>query len=138
MRSIVLCYNLEGTEKGKKLAGIFRLLGCELRHVQKSELLMPIGVLAGIFEDNVRQRAYIGNGFSEEMLVLHMAGEEILDIALQMMRKEQATVALKAILTPHNMKWNSLALHEEILQEHRTMTAQRPPAKPEGGRAENR
>lgn len=127
MKSVILCYNLEGTEKGKKLASIFSLLGCSVRHVQKQEFLKPVGALAGVCEDDTPGLPYLGNGFSEEMLVLHMAGEEILDIALQMMRKEQAVVALKAILTPYNMQWSSIALHEEILQEHKMMTAQRPP-----------
>lgn len=127
MKSIILCYNLEGTEKGKKLEAIFRLLGCSVRHVQKQELLKPVGALAGVCEDDSPGLPYLGNGFPEEMLILHMAGEEILDIALQMMRKEQAAVALKAILTPYNMQWNSIALHEEILKEHEMMAGKRPP-----------
>ncbi|EET60925.1 hypothetical protein BRYFOR_06991 [Marvinbryantia formatexigens DSM 14469] len=127
MKSIVLCYNLEGTDKGRKLAGIFRLLGCELRHVQKQELLAPIGALAGIFAEDAAKQPYLGSGFPEEMLVLHMAGEEVLDIALQMMRKEQAAVALKAVLTPHNMQWSSLELYEEIRREHAAMAGRRAP-----------
>lgn len=126
MKSVVLCYNLDGTEKGRKLSGIFRLLGCEMRHVQVQEFLKPVGALAGIFAEDAAKQPYLGNGFAEEMLALHMAGEEILDIALQMMRREQAAVALKAVLTPHNMRWSSLALYEEIKKEHEMMAKKRP------------
>ena len=34
------------------------------------------------------------------------------------MRKARLSVALKAVLTPTNMQWTSIKLHEEIGREH--------------------
>ena len=50
MRSAVLCYNLKGTEKGKKIGMIFGFLGYKVRHVETEEYGLPIGALAGIRE----------------------------------------------------------------------------------------
>ena len=47
MKSTVLCYNLKGTKKGKQIAMIFGFLGYKIRHVEKEEYEVPIGVLAG-------------------------------------------------------------------------------------------
>ena len=48
MRSAVLCYNLKGTGKGKKIGMIFGFLGYKVRHVETVEYGLPIGALAGI------------------------------------------------------------------------------------------
>ena len=122
MRSIMLCYNLKGTKKGKKIAMIFGYLGYRVRQVEKSEYLKPIGVLAGIEEEKEESDAYEGEGFDSEMLVMHAATEDMLDKALFLMRKENVRVDLKAMVTQNNKDWTSIALHEEIEKEHLYMT----------------
>ena len=46
MRATVLCYNLKGTTKGRKIGLIFGFLGYRVRHVEKEEYLLPIGEVA--------------------------------------------------------------------------------------------
>ena len=46
MKSVVLCYNLKETKKGRQVAMIFGFLGYKIRHVEKEEYLWPIGKLA--------------------------------------------------------------------------------------------
>ncbi|MDO4343309.1 MAG: DUF3783 domain-containing protein [Eubacteriales bacterium] len=123
MDAVVLCYNLEETEKGKKIEQIFRLLGCRVRHVKTAWFRSPLGVLTGIASGEENSPPYFGAGFSEEMLVMHLPGEEIFKLALQMMKREQAVVELKAILTPYNMKWDSIALYEELCREREAVTS---------------
>ena len=38
------------------------------------------------------------------------------------MRQEKVNVPLKAVITETNLKWTSLALHDEITEEHKYMT----------------
>lgn len=121
MRSTVLCYNLKGTKKGKKIGMIFGFLGYKVRHVEQSEYLIPIGILAGIDKVDSDVGEYKDAGFKEEMLVMNAETEEMLDKALFLMRKEKVQVGLKAMLTPTNSVWTSLALHDEILKEHEFM-----------------
>ncbi|MGF0031848.1 DUF3783 domain-containing protein [Bariatricus sp. SGI.154] len=122
MRSTVLCYNLKGTKKGKKIGMIFGFLGYKVRHVEPSEYLIPIGIMAGIDKTESNVGEYEGAAFTEEMLVMNAETEEILDKALFLMRKEKVQVGLKAMITPTNSTWTSLALHDEILEEHKYMS----------------
>lgn len=122
MRSTVLCYNLKGTKKGKQIGMIFGFLGYKVRHVEPAEYLVPIGILAGIDKSEPEMGEYAGEGFAEEMLVMNAATEEMLDKALFLMKKEKVQVGLKAVITPANSEWTSLALHDEIWKEHRYMS----------------
>lgn len=43
MKSVVLCYNLKGTPKGKKIGMIFGFLGYKVRHVTAEEYRSRLG-----------------------------------------------------------------------------------------------
>lgn len=122
MKSSVLCYNLKGTKKGKQTAMIFGFLGYKIRHVEREEYLVPVGILAGTDkEDRGEREVYDGEGFAEEMLVINAATENLMDQALFLMRKEGIKIGLKAMVTPSNKEWTSIALHDEIQKEHEQM-----------------
>lgn len=122
MKSSVLCYNLKGTKKGKQIVMIFGFLGYKVRHVEKEEYLTPIGLLAGIDKaEGTEASVYEGSRFAEEMLVINAATEELMDQALFLMRKEGLKIGLKAMVTPSNKGWTSIALHDEIQKEHEYM-----------------
>ena len=124
MKSVVLCYNLKETKKGRQVAMIFGFLGYKIRHVEKEEYLWPIGKLAGMEKVERETEVYDGEGFEEEMLVIQAASEDMLDKALFLMRKEKLQVPLKAVVTASNQEWTSITLHDEILKEHQFMTKQ--------------
>ena len=124
MKSVVLCYNLKETKKGRQVAMIFGFLGYKIRHVEKEEYLWPIGKLAGMEKVERETEVYDGEGFEEEMLVIQAASEDMLDKALFLMRKEKLQVPLKAVVTASNQEWTSIALHDEILKENQFMTKQ--------------
>lgn len=48
MRSMILCYNLKGTKKGRKLGMLGSFLGFRIRYVEKEEYLKSIGELTGL------------------------------------------------------------------------------------------
>lgn len=101
---------------------IFGFLGYLVRHVDREDYLKTIGSLTGAREDKEQAEVYEGEGFSEEMLVIQAATEDMLDKAIFLMKKEKVQVGLKAVVTPSNQTWTSLALHDEILREHEYMT----------------
>ena len=121
MRATVLCYNLKGTAKGRKIGLIFGFLGYRVRHVEKEEYLLPVGEVAeGRTTESINEEAGVKTKeieavFQEEMLLMCPENERMLDQALFRMRKEKVQVPLKAVLTEMNKNWTSVALHDEIM-----------------------
>lgn len=123
MKPIVLCYNLKGTEKMKKLSMIFGFLGYKIRHVEKQEYALTIQeVLERTEKSTEAETMVVLKDFKDEMLVIGADTEDRLDKALFLMRQEKVNVPLKAVITETNLKWTSLALHDEITEEHKYMT----------------
>lgn len=131
MRATVLCYNLKGTAKGRKIGLIFGFLGYRVRHVEKEEYLLPVGEVAeGRTAESINGEAGVETKeieavFQDEMLLMCPENGRMLDEALLRMRKEKVQVPLKAVLTEINKSWTSVALHDEILREHEKMTGGR-------------
>lgn len=128
MRATVLCYNLKGTAKGRKIGLIFGFLGYRVRHVEKEEYSLPVGeVVEGRTTESINEEAGVKTKeieavFQDEMLLMCPENERMLDKALQRMRKEKVQVPLKAVLTEMNKNWTSVTLHDEIMREHEKMT----------------
>ena len=117
MKSIMLCYNLKGTKKGRKIGMLGSFLGFRVKYVEKEEYSKTIGVLTGLKEEVAEI-----TDFEEEMLVMLLADNRILDKLLFQMKKEKVQVPLKAIVTAKNQNWTSTALYSEIKREHESMT----------------
>ena len=65
---------------------------------------------------------YSGSELGEEMLVMANFPTRLLDTFLQKYRRKKlAPIALKAVLTETNLRWDSLQLHEELKREHEAM-----------------
>ena len=134
MKSIMLCYNLKGTKKGKKIGMLGSFLGFRVKYVEKEEYSKTIGVLTGLKEEVAEEASREGTSgtdnekneeitdFEEEMLVMLLADNRILDKLLFQMKKEKVQVPLKAIVTVKNQNWTSTALYSEIKREHESMT----------------
>ena len=131
MRSIMLCYNLKGTKKGRKIGMLGSFLGFRVKYVEKEEYSKTIGVLkeevaeeASVEEtsgtDNAKNEEM--TDFEEEMIVMLLADNQTLDKLLFQMRKEKVQIPLKAIVTAKNQNWTSTALYKEVKREHESMT----------------
>ena len=83
MRATVLCYNLKGTAKGRKIGLIFGFLGYRVRHVEKEEYLLPVGEVAeGRTTESINEEAgvkakEIEAVFQDEMLLMCPENERI-------------------------------------------------------------
>ena len=134
MKSIMLCYNLKGTKKGRKIGMLGSFLGFRVKDVEKEEYSKTIGVLTGLKEEVAEEASREETSgtdnekneeitdFEEEMLVMLLADNRILDKLLFQMKKEKVQVPLKAIVTAKNQNWTSTALYREIKREHESMT----------------
>lgn len=131
MKSIMLCYNLKGTKKGRKIGMLGSFLGFRVKYVEKEEYSKTIGVLTGLKEEVAEEASREETAgtdneeitdFEEEMLVMLLADNRILDKLLFQMKKEKVQVPLKAIVTAKNQNWTSTALYSEIKREHEAKT----------------
>lgn len=121
--SVVLLYNLNNTEKERKIKFVLIRMGIKIRTVSKSDYLQPIGVLAGIPTIKPIEELYTEDGFSDEMLVMKGFSEPLLDQMLIRFRKENIQkINLKAVITTTNQTWNSLELYKELKKEHELLS----------------
>lgn len=118
-----LLYNLNQSDRGKKIKFILIRMGIRIKNVSPEDYLKPIGELAGIPGCEASDMVYEGHGFSEEMMIMKDFTERQLDEMILRFRKENLDkINLKAVITPTNQSWNSLMLYEEIKKEHELMS----------------
>lgn len=120
MQPTLLTYNLN-PDTASRLEAVCREQGILLRAVKPFEYALPIGALAGIPVAKGSSGLPTG-AFADEMLVMcHMLSHQ-LDAFLQGMRAGGVPrIPLKAVLTPTNVTWDSLRLHDELAREHAAM-----------------
>ena len=118
---VVLLYNIN-PEKLNKIRFVLLRMGVRNKIITKDMYLQTIGSLAGIkgFEKN--QEDYTGEGFTDEMLVMRGFTSKRIDELLRLFRNNNIEkIPLKAILTEHNIQWNSIELYKELKEEHEAM-----------------
>ena len=138
MHPVLLFYNLENS-KGRTLKMLClrlkikiriitkeqynqTLLKIKIRIITKEQYNQTLGALAGIDGFPLKEEVYTGNGFTDEMLVFKGFDNALLDRFLMEFKKLHLTrIGLKAVLTEHNINWDSIALHEELLAEDKKM-----------------
>ena len=114
---LLLTYNLDRNTDAR-LRVLCKRLNIRVRAVEKGEYALPIGTLAGIPVREAGESAP-ESAFSERMLVMCGFLNPQLNAFLQGFRTEGIPrVELKAILTPTNVTWNSVQLHDELSREH--------------------
>lgn len=130
----ILFYNLDGG-KGSRLRMLAMRLRVRVQNVSPTEFGETLAALTG---REPRTNAACDAPFSGEMLVFVDFDNGLLNRFLTEARKARLTVPLKAVLTPTNMHWTSVRLHEEIGREHEALrkgkSAHAPDGKDEGVR----
>ena len=120
----VLCFNLsKGVEA--TLHALCASLGIALKPIDGALYTQPLCVLAGIPAS--RPSEHIGRiPFDDPMLVMCGLDEATFDLFLQALRFSGIPrIDLKAVLTPTNMTWNAVQLHEELCRERDAMRRMR-------------
>ena len=120
MTPTVLFYNLDN-EKGRAIKLICMQLKIKIKKAKKEDYLQPIGSFFGLME-KTDAKSFTGDAFTDEMLVMKDFDNRLLDrFLLEFRKKHLERVNLKAILTPENISWNSIELHDELQKEHESM-----------------
>ena len=122
---LILSYNLDSlTESG--LSALCRQLDIGLVRVDKADYGKPIGALAGIPVAGVPSAR--SEDFSAPMLVLcHMLSNRLNAFLDALRESGLPRIALKAVLTPSNVGWNSRQLYEELRREHAALARGKSP-----------
>ena len=119
----LLLYNLD-SRTASMLKALCQKQRLHWREVAPSEYGIAIGALAGIPTAKARDGAP-QRPFQDPMLVMCGFMSTQLNAFLQGMRDDGIPrVALKAILTPSNVCWNSTQLRDELAQEHAAVLRQ--------------
>ena len=114
----ILLYNLDNP-RGAKIRRMCLSLRLRTALVPRESYGLPLGALA---EGAVPETPYSGDGFDDEMLLIVNCPGPLLDLFLQAFRRQKlAPVRLKAVLTPTNREWDSVALHAELCRERQAI-----------------
>ena len=110
---VLLTYNLHG-ERAAKIRMAAMRFRVRLRAVERREYARPLAELV----ENGPEGDWEGEAFDEEMLVMAHFPPALMQAFLQGLRRAGVRPGgLKAMLTPTNAQWDSLALYRELCKE---------------------
>ena len=115
---VLLTYNLHG-ERAAKIRMAAMRFRVRLRAVERREYARPLGELV----ESGPEGDWDGEAFDEEMLVMAHFPPALVQAFLQGLRRAGVRPGgLKAVLTPTNAQWDSLALHTELCREREAIS----------------
>ena len=120
--AMVLVYHVRDAKKLLAIRLELARMAVPVREVEDTELTHPLGYLLG-YPGYAPGLPGAVEPFREEMLVLDGLRGPGLSRFLDALRAHGASVALKAVVTEHNVNWSSLQLYRELKCEHERMTA---------------
>ena len=116
---IVLIYNCRGP-KFAKLPQILAMLRIRMRRVEPNQYHLPLEQLAVGAGEPMENP---GQPIAEDMLVFCNMNQAFLNQLLEVIRLGKFPPILKAMLTEDNKGWDSLKLHDELLEEKKNIEA---------------
>lgn len=122
MNEIALFYNFS-EERMRKAKFALLPLKIRTKAVSKTDYNQPLGYLAGIKEIEPAETEFDGNGFDEEMIVMHNFTSKTVDGLIRALNKcGVGRVPLKAVITPTNKDWNSVQLYNAVKADFNEMS----------------
>jgi len=125
MEKIIVLYHFQDSDIGRKIDTIATTLGIKIRHIQEDELRYPIGYFIGLegydkpIENSKSRQKIIPE---EAMLIMHYFDDQEINQFLKLCNEHQVPfIALKAIVTPNNVNWGFVKLHQHIKEEYQKM-----------------
>lgn len=123
-----IVYYAAGNEKKEKaLKGIADMLRVEYISVSAFETSQTVGYLTDTdgFEKIPVTLAALPPQIPEDILLFCGLSEKKLNDALAVIRNSGVSVALKAVVTPHNIRWTLADLYRELAEERKMMSRRR-------------
>ena len=120
----VLLYHISDPARLARVRGWLERAGVRSLELAPTELNQSLGALLGLPGFAREPGLRLGGGPTEEMLVMFAFRGDLLNSFLAFFREEGlAPVALKAMVTPINIHWSALRLHEALRAEHTQLSA---------------
>jgi len=119
----VLMYNMKDDARTQAIRQYLavRKIACEA--VVPADYGQSLGALLHLY--GFARRFSPAPVFDDEMLVLFAFENDMLDGFLKFFRTFRLRpVALKAVVTPHNVNWSSVQLHDELCRERTELEKQ--------------
>lgn len=93
-----------------------------VKNIEKEDFGQPVGFLAGISGIAPQNEKYSGDGFDEEMIVMHNFTSKSMDLLIKALIKHGVgRIPLKAVVTSVNKDWDSVSLYNAIKADHDEM-----------------
>ncbi|HBM99233.1 MAG TPA: DUF3783 domain-containing protein [Ruminococcus sp.] len=122
MNEIALFYNFS-EERMRKAKFALLPLKIRTKAVSKTDYNQPLGYLVGIKGIEPAETEFDGNGFDEEMIVMHNFTSKTVDGLIRALNKcGVGRVPLKAVITPTNKDWNSVQLYNAVKADFNEMS----------------
>ena len=120
----VLLYRISDPARLARIRGWVERAGIRAMELAPTELHQSLGALLELPGFAREPALWLGGGPAEEMLVMFAFRGAMLSDFLAFFRQEGlAPVALKAMVTPINIHWSALRLHEALRAEHAQLSA---------------
>lgn len=114
MNEIALFYNFS-EERMRKARLALLPLKIRTKIVSKVDYNHPLGYLAGIKGIEPSSEEFDGEGFDEEMILLHNFTNKTIDNLIRALNKcGVGRIPLKAVITPTNKDWSSVQLYKAV------------------------
>lgn len=112
----VLMYNMKDDARTKAIRQYLSVQKIACTDVVPADYGQSLGALLHLY--GFSRRFSPAAFFDDEMLVLFAFDNAMLDGFLKFFHRFRlAPVALKAVITPHNVNWSSVQLHDELCRE---------------------
>lgn len=125
MRETILLFQVDDTTLKSGIKQALFPFHVRIRKVPLSDYRKPLGVLAGIAEEEDGTDLYIGEKLEAPMMIFVGIPDLKLDFILQSLRSHKIYLPYKAVLTSTNALWTPLECFDELKREHETMFANR-------------
>ena len=116
-------YQVDGS-KEQQIGRLAARMGIQVHQVLPTDYLQPLGVLLDLPGFERTPLSYNGPLLPDEMMLMSDFDDTLLSRFLNAYRHASIpAIPLKAGVTPHNIFWNSLQLHQELEKEHQMMSS---------------
>ena len=125
MKELAMFYNFSD-ERFRKAKFALMPLKIQVKKVEKEDFNQPIGFLAGIKGVEPVAEKFDGDGFDEEMIVMHNFTNKTIDSLIKALNKcGVGRIPLRrissAVITPTSKDWDSLTLIKALKADHEEM-----------------
>ena len=115
----LIYFDAGNPQKKKELEGLAKSAGYDFVPITAMQTGQKIGYLAGGsgYRETPLPVLALPPRIGEDMLLFAQTTADMIDPALELLKKNRILIALKAIVTPYNVGWTLFELYQELVKE---------------------